>query len=840
MRFSHPTLRRTFSLVLVLAIFAGTAGFSWQPGQPQSQNILSINGLDGPIAIERDAAGVPSIRATTEADAQFGLGYTHAQDRLWQMEFQRRLASGRTAEFLGAAGLKFDPLLRIVGLRRAAEATWANLGPADRRPLAAYVAGVNLFLSSTPSQQLPPEFGILGVTPEPWTPIDVLTFGKLFTWDNGSNWEKELLRGQLAALLGPQRAAQLTPAYTADGPVAIPPGDQRPTLRLRSGQATNDQHNTRSMPLPSAPADPRSSLVVGRSSVYTRLLALQRAIAEQTGIGADGRGSNAWVLSGARTTTGRPLLANDPHLSTQSPAIWYLAQIAWGANHVIGATVPGVPGVQIGHNDFVAWGVTTINVDAQDMYVEQINDQNQALYQGAWEPLRVVPEVIKVKGQPDVTLNVRISRHGPLLSDALAAGQSAVTQRQVSDSQSACQLVSLSACQEALAVRWTGHDPLDAGVLAGLAVNRARDWGEFTRAFRDYRAANMNYIYADRAGNIGYIAAGTIPIRAQGDGSLPVPGWTGEYEWAGYVPWERLPQTFNPPEGYIVSANNRVAGDAYPYLIGNSYAAPYRAARIIEMIEPQSKFKHSPDDMAAIQADVLAVHARTLMPILLRTRPADARARMALDMLRAWDFRATGDSAAAAIFEAWYIRIAQRLFADELIDPAGNSLWPDYSSNLYFVGMAMETTLQQNQGWCDDVQTKAVETCADILAMALGDALDRMSAAQGADELAAWRWDKVHRAQFPHQPLASTPAGPLFNRSIPNGGDRFTVNVASSFRHWEDYEQFHAAQYRQIVDLGDLSGSRWVVAPGQGGDPNKPHYDDLLARWQRVEYLPMP
>jgi penicillin amidase len=320
---------------------------------------------------------------------------------------------------------------------------------------------------------------------------------------------------------------------------------------------------------------------------------------------------------------------------------------------------------------------------------------------------------------------------------------------------------------------------------------------------------------------------------------VPAPGWTGEYEWTGYVPWERLPQTYNPPAGYIVSANNRVAGDQYPYLISNSYAAPYRAARIVEMIEPHSKFKHSPDDMAAMQADVLAIHARELMPLLLRTQPADARARQALDLLRAWDFRASGDSAAAAIFEAWYIRIAQRLFADELVDQVGNDLWPDYSSNLYFVAMAMESALQQNQRWCDDVRTPAVETCADMLALALVDGLADMSAAQASADIATWRWDRVHHAQFSHQPLASTPAGPLFNRSIPNGGDRFTVNVASSFRNWADYNQLHAAQYRQIVDFGDLSNSRWIVAPGQSGDPNKPHYDDLLARWQRVEYLPM-
>jgi penicillin amidase len=243
--------------------------------------------------------------------------------------------------------------------------------------------------------------------------------------------------------------------------------------------------------------------------------------------------------------------------------------------------------------------------------------------------------------------------------------------------------------------------------------------------------------------------------------------------------------------------------------------------------------------MAAMQADVLAIHARKLLPILLRTTPADARGQQALDLLRNWDARATSESAPTAIFEAWYIRIAQRLFADELVDSAGNDLWPNYSRNLYFTAMATELALTKHNEWCDDVRTPASETCADTLAAALSDGLADMSAAQGDDDIATWRWDTVHRAQFPHQPLGSTPAGPIFNRSIPNGGDRFTVNVASSFRNWNDYDQLHAAQYRQIVDFADLRNSRWIVAPGQGGDPNKPHYDDLLERWQRVEYLPM-
>jgi penicillin G amidase len=767
--------------VLLLALVVGTLGVA--AASPRD----TLRTPYGPVRITRNDVGVPSISARGEAGAQFGLGYAHAQDRLWQMEWQRRLASGRTAEFLGADGLQFDVLFRTIGLRRSAEAVWTRLRPSDRRPLEAYVAGVNAYLAL--GQPLPPEFAILQVQPEPWTPVDVLAFGKLFTWGNGSNWNKELLRAQLAAALSPERAAQLTPAYLPDGPFILP-GDG-------AGEGDTAQEH------------PEAALTPAVAAAYADLLALQAEVAARTGIGADGRGSNAWVLSGQRTTTGKPLLANDPHLTAQAPAIWYLAQLSFGRHEVIGATIPGVPGVQIGRNEWIAWGLATLNVDSQDLYIEQVNERGEALFQGTWEPLTIVPETITVKGAPDRVLSVRSSRHGPLLSDAVnPAGPT-------------------------LAVRWSGHDPEDAGVLVTLAVNRARDWQAFKRALRSYRSADMSYVYADRAGNIGYLAAGTIPLRPRGDGSFPVPGWTGEHEWQGYVPFARLPHSFNPPEGFIVAANNRVVGGAEPYPIGNSYAVPYRAGRIVELIAGQER--HSPTDMEAMQHDVLAAHARRLMPLLLRTTPGDERGRQALELLRGWDFQTTGDSAAAAVFEAWYIRIAERLFADEL-----GALWPAYGRELYFVGMATETALREEQPWCDNSATPITENCADTLETALDAGLADMAAAQGSDDLRAWRWDTVHRAQLLHQPLGGSPtAGPTFNRSVPGDGDRFTVKSASSFQGWEAYDQRHGAQYRQVVSLGNLEESRWIVGPGQSGLPASPHYDDLLARWQSGGYLPM-
>ena len=513
-------LQRTLTVTAILALAASTAGFVWQqqPERSQTRGALQVEGIRDRIQIRRDRDGVPHIGARSENDALLGLGYAHAQDRLWQMEFQRRLGNGRLAEILGEPALNTDRLFRTVGLNRVAASAWANLNAQERQLIESYVAGINAYLNNRHNRQLPPEFNILGIEPEPWRPEDVLVWSKVVAWSLSENWDEELLRVQMLPHLGAEKTAQLMPAYTADGPTILPSSRRQSAVHRRSS-VDHAQH----------------SLIAYRSPLD--LLALNRTIEEQLGLGADGFGSNNWVLSGTRTKTGKPILANDPHLGAQTPSIWYLAHITGGGLDVIGATIPGVPGVQIGHNGHISWRVTSINVDSQDVYMERINERNEAEYKGAWEPLTIVPETIKVKGQSEINLNVRISRHGPLISDVV------------------------NPAGPALALRWTGNDPEDSGILAGLRIDRARNWHEFTDTFRAHRAGDQNYVYADQRGNIGYIAVATIPMRAKGDGTLPVPGWTGEHEWTGYVPFDELPQTFNPPEGYIASAKGMDRSD---------------------------------------------------------------------------------------------------------------------------------------------------------------------------------------------------------------------------------------------------------------------------------------
>ncbi|HEU4324717.1 MAG TPA: penicillin acylase family protein [Roseiflexaceae bacterium] len=785
MQTARRVLTWLVGIVLVLTLALAGGGYLWLRGSlPQTSGTIRIAGLSGPVEVVRDAAGIPHIRGSTEEDALLGLGYVHAQDRLWQMEFQRRIGNGRLSEVLGEPTRETDMFLRTLGPHRAAAQAWTSATAEERRVLEAYVRGVNAFISTHRGRQLPIEFSILGFEPEPWRPEDVIVWIKMMSWNLGGNWADELLRARLVAKVGPEKAAELLPAASADDPVILPADS------------------------PSAWGPPRPTTAAPVTPVGERttagLLAVDAAIRDGLGLGGPLIGSNNWVIGGIRSATGKPILANDPHLGAQVPSIWYLAHVTGGGIDAIGATLPGLPGVVIGHNQRIAWGVTNTGPDVQDLFIERISG-NTVEYKGAQEPLTVITETIKVKGQPDVPLQVRITRHGPVISDVIEDND------------------------QTLAFRWTALDDEDHTLGAFLALNRAGSWQEFTAALKRYHAPMQNFVYADVDGNIGYYAPGALPIRAKGDGLVPVPGWTGEYDWSGYAPFEQLPHSYNPEQGFIVSANNRVAPDNYPYLIGSNFAAPYRAIRITELIK--AKALHTLDDVAAMQADVRSAQAAALLPYLLQAEPADERSARALELLRGWDGTMSRPSAAAAVYQAWYKQLPLRLFADEV----GEDLADSYPGDP--VAIVMPGLLRDNAAWCDDTRTAERESCAATMGLALRDGLADMAQAQGSDDPSAWRWDKVHIALFPHNPFDSVPQlQPIFSRSIPNDGDRFTVNVAPPD---ENYRQSHVPSYRGIMDLADLDRSRFMHTVGQSGNPLSPHYSDLLERWQRVEYLPM-
>jgi penicillin amidase len=484
--------------------------------------------------------------------------------------------------------------------------------------------------------------------------------------------------------------------------------------------------------------------------------------------------------------------------------------LSGGKLDAIGATLPGTPGVIIGHNQRIAWGVTNTGPDVQDLFVERVNERNEVEHNGTWEPIKVISEVIKVKGQADVTIQVRVTRHGPLISDVV------------------------DGTGEPLAFRWTALDDEDRTLEAFMGISLAGSWQEFTAALEHYKAPMQNFVYADVDGNIGYYAPGALPMRPTGDGGLPVPGWTDEYDWAGYVPFAELPHAYNPPQGFIATANNQVAPDSYPHLITTSFAAPYRAARIVELIEGKDKL--SPEDMALMHSDVRSSQARGLLPFLFNASAPDERSRAALELLKGWDGTIGAASAQAAVYEAWYQQIPTHVFADEV----GDNLWDDYADEKDMIAMVLPGLLAGNrQTWCDDIRTPQAEDCATVLGAALAGGLAEMAKYQGSEDLNSWRWDRVHHTRFPHNPFDKVGAlKPAFSRSIPNGGDGFTVNVAP-IRRTDLYNQYHVPSYRQIVDLADLDASRFMHTVGQSGQVLSGDYSDLVERWQRVEYLPM-
>jgi penicillin amidase len=779
-------------VTLVVTLATGVVVYRlWAP-QPSVSGSVVVPGLAAPVEVLRDEFGIPHIRAGSEADAVFGLGYVHAQDRLWQMEFQRRLGAGRLSELLGSATLATDRLFRTLGLYRAAQQAWPALSPHGRALVEAYVSGINAFVRTHHGRRLPVEFAVFRFEPELWTPADVLVWPKVMALTLSTNYRDELLRARVTGRAGAEAAASLMPHWGAGWPEILPEGLAPP------------------IPPPPGPLleRPSPSTLQGRDGAE-HLSRLARSLADSPWVGNTPAASNSWVVSGARTTTGRPLLANDPHLAASLPSIWYLAHLEGGRFNVVGASLPGTPAVVIGHNARIAWGLTNLMTDVQDLYIERVNANNEAEYEGNWEPMRLVHETIGVKGAPDVPLVVRATRHGPILTDAVASGS-----------------------PEALALRWVALDPGDTTFDAFLGVIAAGDWDQFTAALSNYRVPTQNWVYADVEGNIGYFAPGSIPVRAAGDGTLPVPGWTGTHEWSGFVPPDQWPRTYNPTRGFVVTANNKALPDSYPFLISTNWEAGYRAQRIVELLE--SKALLSVEDFAGIQADVSASSVRVLLPWLRRAViPADQPVtRLVFARVMAWDGALREDSVGASIYMHWYRRLVRALFEDDL----GEELWSDYARLEHWHGKALHRLVTRSDDrWCDDRRTAQRETCEGVLATSLAAAVEDLRTVYGTDDIGRWTWGKANEVVFAHVPFDAVPwLRPVFSRRAPHHGNTFSVAPTMRIER-----QTVISSYRQIVDLADFDNSRFVHPLGQSGQLLSRHYDDLHERWRRVQYVPM-
>ncbi|MEQ1870559.1 MAG: penicillin acylase family protein [Vicinamibacterales bacterium] len=795
-------LRGVYALLTLLLLLGGAGYLYLRQSLPVTSGRIDITGISAPVVITRDQHAVPHIVGATKADALFGLGYVHAQDRLWQMEFQRRIGHGRLSEVFGPATIRQDRFLRTVGFSRAATSAWAHLPATAQQQVREYLAGINAFINAHHGRALPPEFTLLRFEPEPFTPEDVMVWIKMMAWDLSANYSLEMMRHDLAAAVGAARMTELLPPYPVDGLSIV-----TSFLPLAPGGAVAPQRidSTTGRPLFGALT---ASLTGGRPEVSDFILGGGRL---------EALGSNNWVVDGTMTASGKPLLANDPHLGTKIPSLWYLAHLSAGDFDLVGATLPGVPAVALGRNRYIAWGATNVAADVEDLYQERLDATGtSAEFRGAMEPMRILHESIAVKGAAAVALEVRITRHGPLVSDAINANNAAST------------ATVKPAPVEPLALRWTALDEEDQTLAAFLQLNEARNWAEFTSAFRFYNSPSQNFVYADVDGHIGYFAPGHIPIRSSGDGSVPVPGWTGEAEWTGWIPFNELPQTLDPREHLVVTANNRPMPTSYPRLIALEYPNPYRAQRITDLLA--GRMGLTAEDFRHIQADTHSLHAAALLPRLLPFVQSDrATTRQAVELLKTWTFDAGAGSAAEAIFQAWFLRLAPAIAGDEL----GTAI-DSYRGRFSFITrFVTNITNQRTNSWCDDTRTAPTETCEQSITAALEAGLTDLTTRLGSD-MARWRWDGVHRAVFPHQGLDSVaPLRWLLSRAVPNGGDWSTVNVgpvaADSL-----YDQVSVPGYRQILDLSAANDSHFLDDVGQSGHALSPYYDDALKDWQTV------
>ena len=812
-------LPKAIAIIVVLAAFAAAGGYHYlRRSLPQIDGRVTVAGLSAPVEIIRDSDAIPHIVAANKLDGLFGLGYAHAQDRLWQMEFQRRIGHGRLSEVLGAATLPQDRFLRTVGFGRAARTAWASTPDWARQQVNAYVAGVNAFITTHHGAGLPPEFTLLRFEPEPWTPEDVVVWVKMMAWDLSGNYSFELLRRDLVKAVGEERMAQLMPAYAVDGLSILTGSGGSDGSGGPGGSGSGKAAQRSSLPHPPYPpsswsAALTSSLSTGDPAVRDFLLG---------GAATEGLGSNNWVVDGTLTPSGKPLLANDPHLGTRLPSTWYLAHISAGDFEVIGGTFPGTPAVALGRNRFIAWGATNVAADVEDLYREHLDATGTHTdFRGAQEPVAVIPETILVKGASPVQLNVRVTRHGPLVSDAINANSA--------ESKATPKPEPI----EPLAFRWTALDADDGTLTAFLKVNEAHNWAEFTDALRGYVVPSQNFVYADVSGHIGYYAPGRIPMRASGDGSRPAEGWTGDAEWIGWVPFEDLPHLFDPPEHVIVTANHRPAPPSYRYNLGLEWTEPFRAQRIADRLGERRHF--TSDDFARIQADTVSLHAKSLLPILLaRSGRLTSDDAAMIDVLRRWNFDATGDSAAAAIFQAWFLQLTPVLAGDEL----GPAVTEAYQGKFSFVSRFLASTLASNDSpWCDDTTTAAHETCDEAVATAFHRGVEDLRRRMG-NNLTRWRWDTVHVAMFPHALDSVAALRPIFSRSLGIAGDWSTVNVGVSAAD-HPYEVHTVPGYREIIDLSPANDSRFLDAVGESGHPLSSHYDDFLADWRAVTHKKM-
>jgi penicillin G amidase len=818
-------------VLALLVVLAAACGIYINRSFPALSGELKVSGLKAPVSVTRDAADVTHIKAQSPMDAWFAIGYIHAQERGWQLEFNRRVMHGELSEAFGTATLETDKLLRTLGIMQAAERQWQGLPAEGRDAMQAYSDGINAFYAQS-SQALPPEFHILGIKPggksgKPWTPQDSIGWSLMMALDLGGNWGNEFARLSALKTLSTTQLWQLFTPYPGEQPAskvdfaklyaelgvykarenAIKTGAACARIHWAGCQFDSEK--------PFKTAQNEGFLTAGLAKDITDWASSLGTV--------DGKGSNNWVVAGARTASGKPLLANDPHLGLSAPAIWYFAHLEAPGLNAIGATLPGMPFVVLGRTDKVAWGFTNTGPDVQDLYLEQINPANPKQYripsegQAAWADFKTRNEVIKIKGQPDVQLTVRESRHGPVLSDAQKSHGEV-----------------LDTTKFVLALRWSALDADNQTVLSGLRSNAAQSIADLEAAFSTYHSPMQSVVMADTAGRTGFKAVGKLPLRKPDNdilGIAPSPGWDAKYDWAGWVPYAQTPQSDDAAiaaKGFLATANQRITPPNFPIFMGQDWTVPYRQDRIEQLLSATPK--HDMVSMQKVQADQLSMATVKLLPFLttalgISTHTLAAASKTAM---KGFDGVMRAESAAPLIFAAWADELTRGVVGGKLGEAPFKAMYGKRNFR-----PAVEGIMARNDAdWC------GIATCAGQSSAALDRALTRLQKDHGAD-VGQWTWGRAHNALSAHKPFGNVPLlAKFFDVRVPTGGDTYTVNVG---QYWANDDKLpfanrHAASMRTLFDLADLEKSQFIYQTGQSGLVFSSRYRDMSEGWAKVEY----
>jgi penicillin G amidase len=840
-------LGRGLILIVVLALIATSGGLfyfkSYLPNTvapksfPQIDGEIQLDGLNGAVDIYRDKMGTPHIYATTTHDLFFAQGYVHAQERFWQMDTWRHIGAGTLSEMFGSAQVETDSFLRTLGWKRVAEQEWKQLAPDAQEIAQAYADGVNAYLKDHNDTAVSLEYAVLGLLSpdykiQPWTPVNSLTWGKAMAWDLGGNMDDEIERAILLKTLTPEQLAEVFPEYPADYPVIVP------KIGENASQVEGQRFASNSAEMSKVRSDFRLSTFDYESIAHK--LNLITSVLGPTGSGI---GSNSWVVSGDLTTTGKPLLANDMHLTIQMPSIWFQNSLHCMPKsdacpfEVTGFSFAGVPGVVAGHNNRIAWAFTNLGPDVQDLFIEKINPENSNQYEvdGKWVDFEIINETIDVVGGEPVDITIRVSRHGPVISETYGPLKDNVDSKDPEATPFKDKTGVELPENYVIALSWTALTP-NSPFEAIWGFDRAQNWDEFRTAARMWSVPAQNLLYADVDGNIGYQTPGTIPIRKNGDGTLPVPGWTGKYNWTGFIPFDELPYVYNPQSGYIVTANNQANPRDYPYLITKDWDYGHRAARIVDMIQ-NAPGKIDISYFQKMHGDSKNPNAVTLMPILLSVNLDPELAAIREKYLSGWDYQETADSQATSLFEWFWWNLLMDTFKDDLLE----EYWPSGGSRWYVV--MRELIQQPDSPWWDDKATAdKVEARDDIFSRAFAEAITQIQKEYGKDLSKLPAWGDLHSANFRNQTLGKAGVGVienLFNRGpYATGGGEGNVN-ATGWTVGESYEVDWLPSEREIVDLSNLDNSLALHTTGQSGHAFHPHYDDMIPLWTQVKYYPM-